>query len=203
MLGRQAHLPVDVMHGSTPTDSQSPSEYAVSLKKQLTSAYETVQHTCKTLNERQKELYDQEIHGDPYVAGDWVWVLNPKVPKKQPKNFSIHGRALYNCEKISECVYRIQSLNGARRLQVVQFNRLKPCRKNTQLLQPTDREDNSAMNTADNTQERSAPTPIGTNLQLIVQDNDDISSPQSTPQVVSEQSTSRHYPVRQKDLQLI
>jgi len=56
MFGRQARLLVDVMHGSTLTDSHSPSEYTVSLKKQLTSAYETVQHTCKTQHERQKEL---------------------------------------------------------------------------------------------------------------------------------------------------
>ena len=70
MFGRQARLPVDVMYGSTPTDSQSPSEYAVSLKKQLTSAYETVRQTCKTHHERQEELYDGKIHGDPYVAGD-------------------------------------------------------------------------------------------------------------------------------------
>ena len=47
MFGRQARLPVDVMYGSTPTDSQSPSEYAVSLKKQLTSAYETVRQTLQ------------------------------------------------------------------------------------------------------------------------------------------------------------
>ena len=56
VFGRQAHLPVNVMYGSTLTDTQSPSEYAVSLKKQLTSAYETVRQTCKTQHERQKEL---------------------------------------------------------------------------------------------------------------------------------------------------
>ena len=86
MFGRQARLPVDVMYGSTPTVSQSPSECAVSLKKQLlTSAYETVRQTCKTHHKRQKELYDRKIHGDPYVAGNWVWVLNPKVPKNSTK----------------------------------------------------------------------------------------------------------------------
>ena len=66
------------MYGSTLTDSQSPGEYAVNLKKQLTSTYETVQQACKTQHERQKELYDQKIYGVPYEAGDWVWVLNSK-----------------------------------------------------------------------------------------------------------------------------
>ena len=95
MFGRQARLPVDVMYGSTLTDSQSPSEYAVSLKEQLTSAYETARQTCKTQHERQKELYDWKIHGDPYVAGDWVWVLNPKVPKNNmKKTFSFMAGSL-------------------------------------------------------------------------------------------------------------
>ena len=47
MFGRQARLPIDVMYGATPTDSQSPSEYAVNLKKQLTVAYDSVRNTCK------------------------------------------------------------------------------------------------------------------------------------------------------------
>jgi len=42
MFRRQARLPVDVIFSSTPTNPKSPSEYAVSLKKQLTSVYEKV-----------------------------------------------------------------------------------------------------------------------------------------------------------------
>ena len=61
IFGRQPRLPVDMMYGSTLTDSQSPGEYAVRLKKQLTSTYETVQQTCKTQHERQNELYDWKI----------------------------------------------------------------------------------------------------------------------------------------------
>ena len=42
MFGRQARLPVDVMFGTSPSDPQSPSEYAVTLQKHLMSAYESV-----------------------------------------------------------------------------------------------------------------------------------------------------------------
>ena len=42
MFGRQARLPVDLMYGSSPTDTQSHNTYAVALQRQLTSAYDTV-----------------------------------------------------------------------------------------------------------------------------------------------------------------
>ena len=197
MFGRQARLPVDVMFGSPPTDSKSPSEYAVSLKKQLTSAYETVRRTCKTQHDRQKELYDKKIHGNPFVAGDWVWVLNPKVPKNSTKKLFHPWQGPYKVVKqISEGVYRIQALNGTRRRQVVHFNRLKPCPKNTRLLQHTDTEDSSITYSP----ELPVPTPVGTNLQLVDQDDDDFTRPQNTvpPQVASEEPPNRRYPVRER-----
>ena len=85
MFGRQAHLSADVMYGSAPTDSQSPSAYAVSLQKQLVKAYDTVRQIFKTQHEHQKEHYDKKIHGDPYNVGDWVWLPNPKVLKNSTK----------------------------------------------------------------------------------------------------------------------
>ena len=66
-FGRQARLPVDLMYGS---DTQSHNTYAVALQRQLTSAYDTVQHTFKTQHHHQKEHYDKKIHGNPYIVGD-------------------------------------------------------------------------------------------------------------------------------------
>jgi len=94
MFGRQAYLPLDVLFDSSLTDSKSPNKHAVSLKKQLTSAYETVWH-IRNQAWLVQDFYDIEIHGDPYLAGDWVWVLNSKVPKIFLKTF------------IYECVHRI------------------------------------------------------------------------------------------------
>ena len=75
-------MPVDLMYGSSPTDMQSPNTYAVALQKQLISAYDTV---LKTQHQHKKEHYDKKMHGNPYVIGDWVWLLNPKVPKNNSK----------------------------------------------------------------------------------------------------------------------
>ena len=116
MFGRQVRLPVDIMYGSAPTDSQSPSAYAVALQKQLVSAYDSVRQTFKVQHERQKEQYDKKIHGDPYVVGDWVWLLNPKVPKNSSKKLFHPWQGPYKViKKIFECTYRIQALKGGRR----------------------------------------------------------------------------------------
>ena len=68
------------------------------------SAYDNVRHTFKVQHERQKEQYDMKIHGDPYVVGDWVWLLNPKVPKNNSKKLFHPWQGPYKViKKISEC----------------------------------------------------------------------------------------------------
>ena len=42
IFGRQAHIPVDVMSGSSPIVDTSPSIYATTLKQSLTTAYNHV-----------------------------------------------------------------------------------------------------------------------------------------------------------------
>ena len=107
MFGRQAHLPADVIYVSAPTDSQLPSTYAVS-QKQLVSAYDTVRWIFIAQHEHQKEQYDKKIHGDPYDVEDWVWLLNPKVPKNSTKKLFHPWQGPYKAlKKVSECTYRI------------------------------------------------------------------------------------------------
>ena len=201
MFGRQARLPVDVMYGGTITDSQSPSEYAVSLKKQLTAAFDTVRQTCKTQHERQKEQYNKRIHGDPHSVGDWVWVLNPKVPKNNTKKlFHPWKGPCKVVKRISECTYRIQYLTGRRQRQVVHFNRLKPCPKNVRLRDSVDSEPGNTSDNPSTQEELSTSKPFGTDLELI--DGDDDTTPptsqqQHSPEVLTELS-NRRYPLRQR-----
>ena len=130
MFGRQARLPVDVIFGTSPSDPQSPSEYAVTLQKHLMSAYESVRKTGNNQHQRQKEYYDKKIHGDPHAVGDLVWVFNPKVPKNNHRKLFHPWTGPFKVLKqLSECTYRVQQLGGRKRRQIVHFNRLKPCPK--------------------------------------------------------------------------
>ena len=104
------------MYGTAPFSPQSPSEYAAALQKQLTSAYDSVRQSFQVQHERQKEFYDRRVHGDPYVVGDRVWLLNPKVPKNSTKKLYHPWQDPYKAvKKISQSTYRVQSLTGGQR----------------------------------------------------------------------------------------
>jgi len=78
MFGWQARLPLDTMYGTEEHHAAlSPFEYANTLKKRLTIAFALVRERLQTTHQRQKEFYDQKIHGKPYENGSFVWLHSP------------------------------------------------------------------------------------------------------------------------------
>ena len=77
-FGRLAKLPMYVVFGSTPTESQPCTEYAQNnLKDRLGDAYTKVREHMGSAIGRQKELYDAKVHGGEFKVGDLVWLHNP------------------------------------------------------------------------------------------------------------------------------
>lgn len=134
MFGRQARLPIDLMYG-TPQDSvESTSDYAATLKTSLEQAYSKCRNKFNLTQERQKELYDEHIHGKPYQVGDLVWLHSPVIKPGASKKLHHSWQGPYEVVKcISDITYRVQTTNGPRKRHVVHFNRLKPCHPNTRL----------------------------------------------------------------------
>jgi len=212
MYGRQARLPVDVIYGTVRPDShQSPNEYAANLDKQLKSAFDLARKTAGVQRERQKQYYDQKVHGTSYNPGDLVWLLNPKVPKNSSKKLFHPWIGPFKILKqLSECTYRVQKLEGKRNRQVVHFNRLKPCpvdiRLNTDN-QPaqTPTPDNYVMEKPQQRHPQSSP--VGTHLELIDGDDDEmavnhptaITPPHQPMQQRRNPPQQRHPPVRLQD----
>ncbi len=54
----------------------------------MEAAYERVRDKMGHQLDRQKELYDQKVHGRPLEPGDLVWLHCPAVPKGQ--SWKIH-----------------------------------------------------------------------------------------------------------------
>ena len=73
---------------------------------------------------RQKEYYDQKIHGKPFQIGDQVWLHSPAIQRGQLRNYATPGPAP---GRLSDAVYRIRSLKDRRKRTVVHFDRLKSC----------------------------------------------------------------------------
>ena len=115
--GREARLPVDLMFGPSPTDTTSPNEYMTQLQVSLREAYQRVRTNLTTAHNRQKEYYNQRIHGRPIQPGDLVWLLTTAVPVG-------HSRKLHcpwTLQGPTE-TYKIQSRDGKSRIHVVHFS---------------------------------------------------------------------------------
>ena len=80
MFGRRPRIPVDILCG-TGQEEQNVPTYAAALKKNLSEAYSNLQQSVSAKQDRQKELYNRKIHGNPHEPGNLVWLHNPAVPK--------------------------------------------------------------------------------------------------------------------------
>ena len=128
MFGREPRLPVDVMYGAAPTDFPSSSHYASELRSLLASSYQRVRDNLKAAHQRQKELYDKRVHGQPFTVGEFVWLHNPHVPLGHSRKLHCPWSGPYLVvECLSDVTYRIRSVYGKNCEQVVHFDRLKPC----------------------------------------------------------------------------
>ena len=57
------------------------------MKRGLEEAYKCVRERLTTEHNRQKYIYDQKCHGDPYSPGDMVWLHSSVVPRGKAEKF--------------------------------------------------------------------------------------------------------------------
>lgn len=126
MFGRQARIPEDVMY-SLPTSASTPSQYAAQLRRRLSDAYDRVRAFSKRQQDRQRDVYDRRVRGEPYSIGDRVMLHEPAVPRGHSRKFHRPWKGPYWIVRVlGPTVYRIQDCTHPRRKKVVHFNRLKP-----------------------------------------------------------------------------
>eukprot|EP00731_Ephydatia_muelleri_P017953 Em0010g1051a len=159
MFGRQAKLQIDLMYGTNQMEPNTTSEYARCLKDALQEAYALVRERCQAEHKRQKELYDQKVHGKPFSPGELVWLHSTAVPRGRSRKLHHPWKGPFKVmERLGETTYKIKNLQGRRKTTFVHFDRLKPCVIS----------DDKPENTGSREQE-----PVGTNLDLVDSDDDD------------------------------
>ena len=202
MFGRQAHLPVDIMFGTSKPESQSPNEYAAMLKKQLT------QHLTWLVNRWVDNICaKRSIMIRSYMETHTrEGTLHLSVVKRgQHRKLHHPWTGPYQVLKqVSEATYRIKQVDGKRQRKVVHFDRLNPCPSNIRVKDNT----NEATNMKQKNVEQSSGSvddeqvwmpSIGTNLQLIDYDDDDGNGQTldtQQPTAVSPLPPPRRYPER-------
>lgn len=168
MFGRRPRIPVDILCGPTQEQQNMPT-YAAALKKNLSEAYDNVQQNTNTKLDRQKELYNRRVHGDPHSPGDLVWLHNPAVPKGRARKFHRPWTGPHQVlDKLSDATYRIKNTHNGR-VSVVHFDRLKKCHPNTRLPQPS----RNGQQLRTTQPHPNPPRPIGSDLQLLDSDEQD------------------------------
>ena len=180
MFGRQARLPLDVLYGTYESAIHSPSEHATTLHKQLAEAFALVRSRLATQHQRQKEFYNQKVHGQPYAPGDLVWLHSPVIRRGQSCKLHHPWTGPYKIiKRLSEATYRIQKVEGRRQRKIVHFDRLKPCPANIQL-NPTNSYSDVIPSPIRSLP--SAPSSVGENIELIEDDSDDQQLPINSSQ---------------------
>ena len=92
MYGRQAKLPVDIMYGDPESDVTTSTEYASKLKSTLQNSYEIVRTKMQAELKREKEFYDEKVHGKPFEVDDLVWLHSPE--RGSLGSFTVLGKVL-------------------------------------------------------------------------------------------------------------
>lgn len=85
--GREANLPLDILLGGCPTPPRllsydSPAQYANSVKKRLSAAFQTVARSSAKAKQSQKRYYDRHLRYCPYEEGDVAWINDPARSNK-------------------------------------------------------------------------------------------------------------------------
>ena len=63
---------MDIIYGTSRPDETSTNEYAAMLRSSLEEAYDKVRSHMGKKIERQQELYNKKVHGDPFERDDLV-----------------------------------------------------------------------------------------------------------------------------------
>ena len=88
MFGRQARIPIDLMFNLDCQPEMEPNEHVAELRKTFNSSYNKVREKMDVAHERQREYYNQKVHGTPYQVGDLVWLHSTVTPKGKSKKLN-------------------------------------------------------------------------------------------------------------------
>ena len=149
------------MYGNTTPQPTTKPQYVTVLRTHLEAAYRRVRERMGHQLERQKDIYNKRVHGDPYEPGDLVWLHSPAVPWGQSKKLHRPWAGPFRVvSKLSDTVYRVQNTLAQRRRMVVHFDRFKPCPPNLRI-------PDAATQTRPRTMTPPPVSPPGTTLELV------------------------------------
>jgi transposase InsO family protein len=136
LYGREMRLPTvedltplgpEVAPINDPTMDKRIAEHLNTLRERLLEAYRVVIANNQTARERQKEYYDKDKKLRTFESGDWVYVKEMSLTRKQSSKFRVRWKGPYRVlRRLSDLTYLIKI--GPSKEKVININRMKRCK---------------------------------------------------------------------------
>ena len=126
LFGKEAQYPIDLFYSKPPGDPRLVlGEDGLELNEKVYEVHSHAQATMRKEQRRQRDYFNKKGHGDPFKAGDLVWLFEPHRAKS--RKFYLPWQGPYEVlNRTSEVTYKICTRGRPERWAKVLFNRLKP-----------------------------------------------------------------------------
>ena len=126
LFGKEAQYPIDLFYPKPPGDPRLVlGEDGSELNEKLYEVHSHAQATMGKEQRRQRDYFNKKVHGDPFKAGDLVWLFEPHRAKS--RKIYLPWQGPYEVlNTTSEVTYKICKRGRPERWTKVHFNRLKP-----------------------------------------------------------------------------
>jgi hypothetical protein len=126
--GRQARVPLDLMHPSDKIELYlTPESYAAKLQDELPTVYEHVAKNIEMAVLPNKIRHDRKCRAATFVVGDYCWLLDTATLKGVSKKLSHRFKGPYRVvQVIDDANFKLKTLTG-RKTIIVNKSRLKRC----------------------------------------------------------------------------
>ena len=126
LFGKEAQYHIDLFYPKPPGDPRLVlGEDGLELNEKLYEVHSHAQATMGKEQPRQRDYFNEKVHGDPFKAGDLVWLF--ELHRAKSRKFYLPRQGPYEVvNRTSGVTYKICKKGRPERWTKVHFNRLKP-----------------------------------------------------------------------------
>ena len=130
IYGQECQYPIDLFYAKPHDEVLTKDGFAEELDELFRDAHSSAREILGTDQRGQEDQYWKKAHGEPYAAGDKVWVWAKKKFKSR-KHFDPWGGPYVVLARIAEVNYKMAKESVSSKVKILHFNMLKRFKKET------------------------------------------------------------------------